>query len=234
VSDQTVPMTSAVVVRDRLAQCWPILCMLLVVTVLSTFISDRLTINALLNEGLTRGIDVNGILIYLQRAIILLAMALALLGRHAVLRRLFVASIGAVTLGLVTSVLALIASFSHQASDSAFRLLLDGFLLWTMNMLVFAAWYWLIDTSGVMGVYPPPNARQELLFPQLASRLPGWEGWRAGAVDYLYLSFNTNTAFSPSETLFLSRRAKLLMICQALISLVVFAVILGRAVGTIQ
>jgi hypothetical protein len=227
-------MSTSAVVRHRLVQSWPILTILLLVTVLATFVSDRLTINALLDDGIARGIDANGILIGLQRGVILLAMGLALLGQQAVLSRLFVVAIGVTTLALITSVAALVATFSHQPAIGAFRLLTDGALLWTMNLLVFAAWYWLVDSGAAPGTRRPPGARCELLFPQQASELSGWNGWCAGAVDYLYLAFNTNTSFSPSETLFLSRRAKLLMMCQAMTSLVIVAVILARAINTIQ
>jgi hypothetical protein len=220
--------------RRRLARCWPILAVLLVVSVLATLVSDRLTINALIDVGVTRGLDLNALLIGLQRVMILIALVLALLGQQVALRRLFVVSIWIVTLGLVTSVAALIATFSHQPVGGAFRLLIDGFLLWTMTILVFAAWYWLIDTRGGSGADHPPDAPRELLFPQQASSLAGWEVWHPGVVDYLFLAFNTNTSFSPSDTLFLSRRAKLLMMWQGMTALIIVAVILARAINMIQ
>jgi hypothetical protein len=52
-----------------------------------------------------------------------------------------------------------------------------------------------------------------------------------GFVDYLFLAFNTSTAFSPTDTLALSRRVKLLMMIQSLLSLVVIAVLAARAVN---
>ncbi len=152
-------MSTSAVVRHRLVQSWPILTILLLVTVLATLVSDRLTINALLDDGIARGIDANGILIGLQRGVILLAMGLALLGQQAVLNRLFVVAIGVTTLALITSVAALVATFSHQPAIGAFRLLTDGALLWTMNLLVFAAWYWLVDSGAAPGTRRPPGAR---------------------------------------------------------------------------
>jgi hypothetical protein len=208
--------------------------MLLFVTVLANLVSDRLTINALIDVGVTRGLDFNALLIGLQRVTILLAPVLALFGQHVALRSLFVVSIGIVTLGLVTSVAALIASFSHQIEGGAFRLLIDGFMLWTMNVLVFAAWYWLVDTRGVPGADHPPDARPELLFPQRASVLPGWAAWRPGVVDYLFLAYNANASFTACETAFLSARVKLLMMWQGLTALIIVAMILARAINTIQ
>jgi len=57
--------------------------------------------------------------------------------------------------------------------------------------------------------------------------------WSPGFVDYLFLAFNTSTAFSPTDTAILSRRAKVLTMAQSLISLVVVAVLIGRAVNTL-
>jgi uncharacterized membrane protein len=55
--------------------------------------------------------------------------------------------------------------------------------------------------------------------------------WRPGFVDYFFLAFNTSTAFSPTDTAFLSRRAKVLMMVQALLSLVILAVLVGHAIN---
>ena len=60
----------------------------------------------------------------------------------------------------------------------------------------------------------------------------GARGWSPGFVDYLFLAFNTSTAFSPTDTAILSRRAKVLTMAQSLISLAVVAVLIGRAVNT--
>jgi uncharacterized membrane protein len=57
--------------------------------------------------------------------------------------------------------------------------------------------------------------------------------WSPGLLDYLFLAFNTSTAFSPTDTAFLSRRAKVLMMVQALQSLLISGVIVARAINTI-
>jgi uncharacterized membrane protein len=58
-------------------------------------------------------------------------------------------------------------------------------------------------------------------------------GWSPGFLDYLFLAFNTSTAFSPTDTAVLSRRAKVLMMVQALLSLVILAVLVSRAINTL-
>jgi uncharacterized membrane protein len=76
-----------------------------------------------------------------------------------------------------------------------------------------------------------PAGEPELLFPQLAA--PHGAGWMPHFVDYLYFAFNTSTAFSPTDTAVLSTRTKLLTMAQSLISLVVTAVLLARAINTL-
>jgi hypothetical protein len=115
-------------------------------------------------------------------------------------------------------------------------------VLWVTNVLVFAGWYWRLDAGG-------PNARDfrtthvrgAFLFPQMI--LPGADAamispndekeanWRPGFVDYLFLAFNTSTAFSPTDVPVLSRWAKLMMMVQAVIAFTSVAVIAARAVN---
>ena len=57
------------------------------------------------------------------------------------------------------------------------------------------------------------------------------EEWSPNFVDYLFLAFNTSTAFSPTDAPVLARWAKLLMMLQSLISLTVIALLAGRAVN---
>jgi hypothetical protein len=59
----------------------------------------------------------------------------------------------------------------------------------------------------------------------------GEQCWNPGFVDYLFLAFNTSTAFSPTDVPVLSRWAKLLMMIQSLISLATLALLAARAVN---
>jgi hypothetical protein len=112
--------------------------------------------------------------------------------------------------------------------------------LWTTNVLVFALWYWRLDAGG-------PHAREArteghtagaFLFPQMtitgpASRDPDGSPWSPEFIDYLFLAFNTCTAFSPTDVPILSRWAKLLVMVQAVMSLAVISVLIGRAVNVL-
>jgi hypothetical protein len=138
---------------------------------------------------------------------------------------------GTVTAAVIFSLSMLIARLpSHR--DPPAMLLRSAAALWTSNVLVFASWYWRLDAGG-------PNQRDLLpghtegafLFPQMM--VPGMDfpGWRPGFVDYLFLAFNTSTAFSPTDVPVLSRWAKLMMMVQAAISLTTVALIAARAVN---
>ena len=58
--------------------------------------------------------------------------------------------------------------------------------------------------------------------------------WEPQFVDYLYLSFTNATAFSPTDTMPLSRWAKLAMFVQSGVSLVLVALVVARAVNILS
>jgi len=113
----------------------------------------------------------------------------------------------------------------------------SGALLWATNVLSFATWYWRLDAGGPHGRASrwghPTGA---FLFPQMsmgedAPKEPDGRPWSPTFLDYLFLAFNTSTAFSPTDTPVLSRWAKVLLMVQALISLTVTLVLVARAVN---
>src|SRR5215472_10452698 len=136
-----------------------------------------------------------------------------------------------VTVSMIWSLAMLIARLpSHR--DSPQVLLRAEASLWIANVLIFASWYWRLDAGG-------PNQRDlrgshtegAFLFPQMLASGKRKSFWAPGFVDYLFLAFNTSTAFSPTDVPVLSRWAKLMMMTQALISLASVVVIAARAVN---
>lgn len=107
-------------------------------------------------------------------------------------------------------------------------------LIWVANVFTFALWYWEIDGGGPAMRHPGRHASTDFAFPQQQQDDDGLvEGWSPGFIDYLFLAFNTSTAFSPTDTLVLSRRAKLLLMLQSSISLLVLAILAARAINTL-
>jgi hypothetical protein len=164
-------------------------------------------------------------------SILLIPMLLAIfLGHHQWTRRLALTITSVLTLGLMTSVIFLVyALFKH--TESATSLFRDAALLWTANVVVFAVWYWEVDQGGPIRRHTNHPEAPDFLFPQMASNLDIWNDWKPSFSDYVFLAFNTSTAFSPTDTLVMSKRAKILMMTQASISLVVVAVLAARAIN---
>lgn len=142
--------------------------------------------------------------------------------------------IASVTAAVIVS-LVLLLRFLPTHKESPVDLLQSAASLWISNVLVFAAWYWKLDAGGPYKRAKAKNHEQGgFLFPQMAlhpespARL---DYWHPSFIDYLFLAFNTSTALSPTDTLILSRWAKVLMMIQSLISMTVIVLLAARAVN---
>jgi hypothetical protein len=106
-------------------------------------------------------------------------------------------------------------------------------VLWFTNVLTFALWYLKLDAGGPMGRDEATGPIQSsFLFPQMTKHPPD-EEWSPEFIDYLFIAFNTSTAFSPTDTPVLDAWAKILSMLQALISLTVLAVLAARAINVL-
>ena len=154
-------------------------------------------------------------------------------GNMAITRVLTLVANGVITAAMIASLAFLIEGLpKHREASEA--LLRSAVGLWLTNILVFALWYWRLDGGG-----PHERARPKgmlnsaFLFPQMLQSVGGkaQSDWSPEFVDYLFLAFNTSTAFSPTDTAVLSRGAKLGMMAQSLISLAILVLIAARAVN---
>lgn len=117
---------------------------------------------------------------------------------------------------------------------SAPALLANAALIWMVNVLLFASWYWEIDDGGPIKRHHGTYHSSDFVFPQMMLNRPEDDEWRPQFFDYLFLAFNTSTAFSPTDTAVVSRRAKLLLMLQSLLSLIVISVLAARAVNILR
>jgi uncharacterized membrane protein len=125
---------------------------------------------------------------------------------------------------------------NHGAENQGLVLVKGALLIWVTNVVAFAVWYWEVDRGGPFARAPEherDSERADLLFPQMTVDLPGWAGWLPGFTDYLFVSFTAATAFSPTDTMPLTARAKTLMGVQSAVSLLTVAVIAARAVNVL-
>ena len=157
-------------------------------------------------------------------------------GRHRLNAILGFAVDGVLTVGLIISVTLLVDALP-AGKEAPQQLLLSAASLWITNILVFALWYWRLDAGGpYQRDKRPGHSEGAFLFPQMtmskqALREAGQPDWSPNFVDYLFLAFNTSTAFSPTDVPVLARWAKVLMMLQSLLSLLIIALLAARAVN---
>ncbi|MEQ7872411.1 hypothetical protein ABDK56_00175 [Sphingomonas sp. ASV193] len=147
------------------------------------------------------------------------------------IRRAAIALTALISIGNFFALIALVSVLlGGHAKIEGVSLLLDAMNIWLTNVIAFSLWYWSIDRGG------PPSShlcifdKDDFLFPQMQiDQLR--DCWSPGFVDYLYLSFTNATAFSPTDTLPLTARAKLLMMTESAVSLLTLALVAARAVN---
>ncbi len=116
-------------------------------------------------------------------------------------------------------------------SANAPRLLVAGGLVLSTGIVTFALLYWHIDGGGPVARLSPEPGYPDFLFTQTTVPELVPPGWHSRFADYLYLSFTTVVAFSPTDTLPLTRRVKGLMALQSVIALSVIVVVLARVIN---
>lgn len=129
-----------------------------------------------------------------------------------------------------------------KGKEPPVTMLRSALALWVGNILVFALWYWRLDAGGPNGRdITAGHKKGAFLFPQMteegyesAELRPGQPLWSPQFIDYLFLAFNTSTAFSPTDAPVLSRWAKVLTMIQSSISLAVVVLLAARAVNILQ
>ena len=137
----------------------------------------------------------------------------------------------------------LVFELVNAKNDDGPTLLLAAVQVWVTNVIVYALLYWELDRGGPVTRthkerkdLPPADFR----FPQdedhdaiveVAIRSSAKTNWTAGFVDYLYFSSSNSMAFSPTDTMPLSPRAKMLMLAESFAGFVILALVIARAVS---
>jgi hypothetical protein len=121
----------------------------------------------------------------------------------------------------------------HPPEARSVSLLSSSVAIWVSNVLVFSLLYWQIDRGGPSARASGSSAPPDWVFPQPATPGDVPPDWRPFFLDYLFLGYNTATAFSPTDALPLTRRAKMLMMIESTISLLTIVIVASRAVGVL-
>ncbi len=151
--------------------------------------------------------------------------------RRQIIRVLSLVLTGAVMVVNTLALAGVVRALLHGAKGGQ-SLLIDAMNIWFTNVVIFALWYWNIDLGGAAARgLRGEAARPDFLFPQMLGGGDRDPGWTPGFIDYFYVSFTNATAFSPTDTMPLSPRSKLLMAVEAMISLLTVGLVAARAVN---
>jgi hypothetical protein len=173
---------------------------------------------------------VAGILLF-----VLLTSEPSTLGARRRLHRFALILVGILVLAALWATVVLVSDLirGRGVANSPDQLLASGGIVWLGNNLAFGLLYWLIDGGGPVARskqrVPVDFAFTQQLSPELAAG-----GWRPVFLDYLHLGFTNATAFSPTDVLPLSHRAKYMMLVQSTVSLALFGLVVARAVNVFK
>ena len=147
--------------------------------------------------------------------------------------------LGAITLDNTASAVILDYHIvTGKVSNDAAVLLGSGAAVFVTNVIVFGIWYWELDRGGPFaraGVDPrrPRRIYPDFMFPQMTTSKVAPKNWTPRFVDYLYVSITNVMAFSPTDTMPLTHRAKLMMTVQAIVAVSTIALVFARAVNVL-
>jgi uncharacterized membrane protein len=153
---------------------------------------------------------------------------------HVTRRLLSLSAIGIVSLANTASIILLVHLLVNGAHANAPTLLRAAVHMWVVNVLLFGLWFWQLDGGGPTARPTCKPTNRDFLFPQQSEVQLLEGGWRPLFLDYLYVSFTNAAAFSPTDTMPLSRWAKMLMLVQSAISLALAVMVVARAVNILR
>jgi hypothetical protein len=165
-----------------------------------------------------------------QICLLVLMSGLWLLGLKDALFRCITLSNCILTLNLLAQTYTLALILTGVTRNGIDELLADVALIAIINILIFSVWYWIIDPPGVEDDQDQDKP-WHFLFPQRGSAIPHYQSWTPHYTDYLFVAFTTSFAFSPTDVMPLTKRAKLLMMLQSSISIVTLTGLAGSAIN---
>jgi uncharacterized membrane protein len=161
-------------------------------------------------------------------------------------RLLSLALVGVIGIANLASLVLLVRALVRGGANDSHKLLLAALQIWLTNIIVFGLAYWELDRGGPVqraklsrAELPPADFRfsqdeDDDAIEEVAASSSARVGWVPVFVDYLYVSVTNSSAFSPTDTMPLSSRAKLLMSIQAISALIVSLLVIAKAVGGLK
>jgi|SRR5215469_6503254 len=219
--------------QDRPEPRWPVSAAVIVAIVLQALLPEKLALHPLWLHYVLFGLE-GALLISLFAAN---PIRIERMSRP--IRSASIALIFLITASNIVSAISLVNEIvsnhlPHAATHpqlAATELFLSGAAIWGTNVIAFALWYWEFDRGGPVARLQGTHAYADLLFTQMSEPELTPPGWGPQFVDYLYFSFTNATAFSPTDVLPFTRWAKLTMLVQSAVSLVLGILVIARAVN---
>ena len=174
-----------------------------------------------------RIIEPNWLLLVIEAALILPLLLIHQRLSPTTIRLFVLILLGIITIALAAGITLLVVTLPKNSQGLI--LLRSAVLLWVFNVLVFALWYFDIDGGGPYQRHLSNHQATDFMFPQQVDG--NTTGWAPLFVDYLFLAFTGATALSPADTFPLTRKAKTLMMIEAIFSLVIIVLLAARAVN---
>jgi hypothetical protein len=133
--------------------------------------------------------------------------------------------------GLALLITSLVTETSAKLSGG--QLLLSGALVWLTNVVVFGLLYWSLDAGGPRARIRHGRRHPDFWFPQDDNDRLHHSGWHPRLEDYTYVALTNGIAFSPTDAMPLTRKAKSLMSLDAVISVGAVLLVAARAVNVL-
>ena len=151
------------------------------------------------------------------------------------LRGVSMAATGLLSVANAWSALRLVMGLLNGTEGhSAGPLLAYGAVIWLTNVIVFSWWYWELDRGGPASRAHGTKQCPDFMFPQMSEPELAPKEWEPNYLDYAYLALTNATAFSPTDTMPMTRWAKAAMTVQTFVSIVVVALVVARAVNVFK
>jgi hypothetical protein len=139
--------------------------------------------------------------------------------------------LGFISLANALLLVAVIASLIQGSEKSGAQLLFKAITVWGTNVITYGLWFWEIDRGGPVRRFRPNPPPPDFQFPQMENPHLAEPDWRPHLIDYIYVSFTNSIAFSPTDAMPLTRRAKMLMLSESTVSSVTVLLVAARAVN---
>jgi uncharacterized membrane protein len=149
-------------------------------------------------------------------------------------RTVALALVGVITAANALALAALIASLLSAQEKSGGELLLKGATIWSTNVITFGLLFWEVDRGGPIRRRAPDPPPRDFQFPQDENPTLAEPNWHPRLADYVYISFTNAIAFSPTDAMPLTRRVKMMMLAESVISATTVLLVAARAVNILR